>query len=117
MLLPSYERTLYLLSSVDACDCCSPAKITDLRLSVAGAIFRGAPFQGSDAAVLGKWLARLSSCDPTLLQLLEKDSPSLYALSGDFWGIHSDWDLVYFFETMDADYEPLKKQIRLCVSL
>lgn len=86
----------------------------NLRLSVAGIIFLGAPFQGSDAALFGKWLARLSGRDSSLLELLEKDSPSLYALSRDFWGSHSDWDLVCFYEKREADYGLLKAQVYLC---
>jgi hypothetical protein len=89
---------------------------TDLRLSVAGIIFLGAPFRGSDAALFGKWLAQLSGRDSTLLDLLEKDSPSLYALSRDFWGSHNDWDLVCFYEKREADYGPLKTQVCLCSS-
>ena len=89
---------------------------TDLRLSVAGIIFLGAPFQGCDVALFGKWLARLSGRDPTLLELLQKDSPSLYALSKDFWGSHSKWDLVCFYEKREADYGPLKTRVCLCLS-
>lgn len=76
----------------------------DVRLSVAGIIFLGAPFQGSDAALYGKWLARLSRRDTTLLEWLEKDSPHLYTLSRDFWSSHEDWDLVCFYEKRGADY-------------
>jgi hypothetical protein len=89
---------------------------TDLRLCVAGIIFLGAPFQGSDAALFGKWLARLSGHDATLLELLEKDSPGLCALSRDFWGSHSDWDLVCFYEKREADYGLLKTKVCLCFS-
>ncbi|EON65753.1 hypothetical protein W97_04992 [Coniosporium apollinis CBS 100218] len=81
---------------------------TDIRLSVAGIIFLGAPFQGSDAAVYGKWLAQLARLDSTLLESLEKDSPSLHALSSDFWHSYSDWDIVCFYENRDADYGPWK---------
>ncbi|KAL9117774.1 MAG: hypothetical protein Q9187_005686 [Circinaria calcarea] len=83
----------------------------DLGLSVAGIIFLGAPFQGSDAALFGKWLARLAGCDSTLLELLEKDSPTLYGLSRDFWGSYSDRGLVCFYEKRQADYGLLKAQI------
>ncbi len=62
----------------------------DLRYSITGILFLGAPFQGSDAALFGKWLARLSGRDSTLLEPLEKDISSLYALSRDFWGSYSD---------------------------
>ena len=84
---------------------------TDLRLSVTGIIFLGAPFQGSDIAGLGTWLARMSGTDTTLLKLLTKNSPSLNALSRDFWGSHRDWDLVCFYESKGAQYGPIKKQV------
>ena len=86
---------------------------TDLRLSVAGIIFLGAPFKGSDVAVFGKWFAQLSGRDSTLLELLVKDSPNLYALSRDFWGSYNDWDLVCFYENKEADYGPLKAKVCL----
>jgi hypothetical protein len=89
----------------------------NLRLSVAGVIFLGAPFQGSDVASVGTRLAQLSGLDSTILKLLEKDSPSLYALSRDFWGSHSDWDLVCFYETVEAECGPIKKQVCLSTSL
>ncbi|KIM94317.1 hypothetical protein OIDMADRAFT_184403 [Oidiodendron maius Zn] len=84
---------------------------TDLRLSIAGIIFLGGPFQGSNAAMFGKWLAQLSGRDTSLLEWLEKDSPHLQALSRDFWGSHSDWDIVCFYEKRDADYGLLKAKI------
>lgn len=60
---------------------------TNLRLSVAGVIFLGAPFQGSDVARVGIRLAQLSGRDSTILKLLEKDSPSLYTLSKTFGAV------------------------------
>ncbi|KAI9740029.1 MAG: hypothetical protein M1818_004780 [Claussenomyces sp. TS43310] len=84
---------------------------TDLRLSVAGVIFLGAPFQGSDVASAGKWLARLLRSDPSLSESLEKDDPRLHALSRDFWGSHSDWDLVCFYEKLEADDGPWKAPV------
>ncbi|TVY88425.1 Protein SERAC1, partial [Lachnellula willkommii] len=84
---------------------------TDLRHSVAGIIFLGAPFQGSDVAGFGTWLARWSGSDTTLLELLKKDSPSLFDLSRDFWGSHSDWDLVCFYENIEDEYGPIKKKV------
>ncbi|TVY32007.1 Protein SERAC1 [Lachnellula subtilissima] len=84
---------------------------TDLRLSVAGIIFLGAPFQGSDVAGFGTWLVRLSGSDTTLLDLLKKNSQSLFDLSRDFWGSYSDWDLVCFYESIEAEYGPIKTQI------
>lgn len=90
---------------------------TDLRLSVAGIIFLGAPFEGSDAAFYGKWLAQLSGRDPRLLESLEKDCPSLRALSRDFWGSYSNWDLVCFYENIKADYGPWNAHVCLFSSL
>ena len=90
---------------------------TDLRLSVAGIIFLGAPFQGSDAAYFGKWVARLRGLDPTMLELLEKGSPELYALATDFWGSYSDSDIVCFYEKLETDYGPLESQVCLCLAL
>jgi hypothetical protein len=72
--------------------------LTNVRLSVAGIIFLGAPFQGSNAASLGKSLASLSGRDPTLLELLEKNNTTLHILSKEFWGSYSTWDLVCFYE-------------------
>lgn len=91
-------------------------EFTNLRLSVAGVIFLGAPFQESDVASVGTRLAKISGLDSTILKLLEKDSPNLYALSRDFWGNYSDWDLVYFYEKREAEYGPIKKQVGLHVS-
>jgi hypothetical protein len=74
----------------------------DLRLSVAGIIFLGAPFQGSDVAIFGEWLARLSSLDSTLLQALKRGSRELYELSTDFCGSYGNWDIVCFYEKKDT---------------
>ncbi|KAH6694361.1 P-loop containing nucleoside triphosphate hydrolase protein [Leptodontidium sp. MPI-SDFR-AT-0119] len=86
-------------------------QFTDVQLSVAGIIFLGAPFQGSDVASIGTWLAQISGLDSTILKLLEKESPSLYALSRDFWGSYGDWDLVCYYEKNKAKYGPVKKQM------
>jgi hypothetical protein len=83
----------------------------DLRLSVAGIIFLGAPLQGSNAAIFGEWLAQLLGRDSTLLQALRKDSPGLYDLSRNFWGSYADWDSVCFYENREADYGLLKTQV------
>jgi hypothetical protein len=80
----------------------------DLRLSVAGIIFLGAPLQGSNAAVFGEWLAQLLGCDSTLLQALRKDSPGLYDLSRNFWGSYANWDSVCFYENRETDYGLLR---------
>ncbi|TVY71302.1 Protein SERAC1, partial [Lachnellula suecica] len=76
----------------------------DLRLSVAGIIFLGAPFQGSEVANFGEWLARLSLLDSSLLQVLKKGNRELYELSTDFCGSYNDWDLVCFYEKKDASF-------------
>ena len=88
----------------------------DIRLSIAGIVFLGAPFQGSDAAVYGKWLAQLAELDSTLFESLKKDSPSLHALSRDFWNSHSDWDIVCFYENRETSYGPWKTQVCLYFS-
>ncbi|KAG9239961.1 P-loop containing nucleoside triphosphate hydrolase protein, partial [Calycina marina] len=85
-------------------------EFTNLRLSVAGVIFLGVPFQGSDVASVGARLAQIRGLDSTILKLLEKDSPSLYALSRDFRGSYGEWDLVCFYEKIEAGYGPMKKQ-------
>ena len=79
-------------------------EFTDLRLSIAGILFLGAPFQGSNAAVFGKWLARLSRLDSTLLETLRSSSPDLYALQEDFCGSYTALDLVCFYETSDTNF-------------
>jgi hypothetical protein len=91
---------------------------TNLRLSVVGIIFLGAPFQGSEAAIFGEWLARLSWLDPTLLQALRKGSQELYELSIDFCGSYTDWDLVCFYEKKDASFGGLlNARVCFCPSL
>jgi hypothetical protein len=84
----------------------------DLRSSVAGIIFLGTPFQGSDAATYGKWLAHLAGHDTTLLRSLLKDSQNLRDLSSDFWDSYSDRHMVCFYENKDAEYGPWKTQVR-----
>ncbi|KAM0130833.1 hypothetical protein ACHAO1_007614 [Botrytis cinerea] len=86
-------------------------EFTNIRLSVAGIIFLGAPFQGSDAALFGTWLAKALRRDTALLELLKKDSPTLYDLSRDFWGSYSAWDLVCFYEMIDAEFGLIKTQV------
>lgn len=86
----------------------------DLRLSVAGIIFLGGPFQGSDAAIFGQWLAQLSGLESNLLKMLQKGSQDLFALSADFYGSHRNLDLVCFCEKEKAEYFGLiKAQVRL----
>jgi len=87
----------------------------DLRLSIAGIIFLGAPFQGSDTAVFGKWLARLSGFDSTLLKILQSGSSDLYALQEDFCGSYAAWDVVCFYETSDTNFGGLiSKNVCFC---
>jgi hypothetical protein len=87
----------------------------DLRLSVAGIVFLGAPFQGSDVAIFGEWLARLSSLDSTLLQALKRGSRELYELSTDFCGSYSEWDLICFYEKKDTIFGGVLKT-QVCLS-
>ncbi len=90
----------------------------DLRLSVTGIIFLGAPLQGSDVAIFGEWLARLSSLDSTLLQALRKGSPELYGLSSDFCYSYIDCDIVCFYEKKDTNFGGmLNAQVYLFISL
>ncbi|KFY32634.1 hypothetical protein V493_00017 [Pseudogymnoascus sp. VKM F-4281 (FW-2241)] len=83
----------------------------ELRLSVAGVIFLGTPFQGSNAAVLGKRLAQVTGGDLSLLELLQKDNPNLHALAKDFCDSHHEWDFVCFYEDTDADFTLLKTRV------
>ncbi|RDW83502.1 putative kinesin light chain 1 protein [Coleophoma crateriformis] len=71
---------------------------TNIRLSVAGIIFLGAPFQGSDVATYGTWLARIADLDTALLEMLRKGSPDLHGISSDFYGSYNQWDVVCFYE-------------------
>ncbi|KFZ13047.1 hypothetical protein V502_06789 [Pseudogymnoascus sp. VKM F-4520 (FW-2644)] len=83
----------------------------DIRLSVSGIIFLGAPFQGSNAAMLGKRLAQVTGGDLSLLELLQKDNPNLHSLSKDFCDSHHEWDFVCFYENTDADYALFKTRV------
>ena len=78
---------------------------------MAGIIFLGAPFQGSDVATYGKWLAELGRRDATLLRLLQRNSADLYDLSSDFWDSDKDLDVVCFYENKDAEYGPWKTRV------
>jgi hypothetical protein len=81
---------------------------------VAGIIFLGGPFQGSDAALFGQWLAKMSGHDTTLLEMLRKRSPDLYALSTDFYSSHCDFDLICFYEKEKAKFLGIMKaQVRV----
>ncbi|KFZ04937.1 hypothetical protein V501_08833 [Pseudogymnoascus sp. VKM F-4519 (FW-2642)] len=83
----------------------------ELRLSVSGVIFLGAPFQGSNAAVLGKRLAQVTGGDLSLLELLQKDNTNLQSLSKEFSDSHREWDFVCFYEDTDADYTLFKTRV------
>jgi hypothetical protein len=89
---------------------------TDLRLSVAGLIFLGAPFEGSDAAVYGRWLAEATGGNTNLLKVLQKDDASLHHLSRHFWGSYGNWDIVCFYENKDAAYGPWKTRVSRCLT-
>lgn len=86
-------------------------EFTDLRLSVAGIIFLGAPFQGSDVAAFGKLIAQLLGRDDKLLKSLEKNNQGQLAISRDFWGSFSNWDIICFYENIATEYGPLKAQV------
>lgn len=102
------DRTLIIQALVIAVH---QQAFTDLRLSVAGLIFLGAPFQGSDAAAYGRWLAEATGGDTSLLEVLQKHDMSLHHLLRDFWGSYGDWDIVCFFENKDAAYGPWKSRV------
>ncbi|KFX97135.1 hypothetical protein V490_02942 [Pseudogymnoascus sp. VKM F-3557] len=87
------------------------SEFRELRLSVSGIIFLGAPFQGSSAAVLGKRLAQTIGGDLSLLELLQEDNPDLYSLSKDFCTSYHDWDFVCFYENTDADFTLFKTRV------
>lgn len=88
----------------------------DLRTSIAGIIFLGTPFQGSDAAEYGKKLAKLirlpNEDKYTLLETLQKDNQELYNLSIDFWRSYNTHDMTCFYENKEAQYGPVKSQVR-----
>ncbi|KAG9242023.1 hypothetical protein BJ878DRAFT_401760, partial [Calycina marina] len=86
-------------------------KFAEFYLSMTGVVFLGAPFQGSEVASIGTWLARISGLDSTILKMLEKESPSLHALCRDFWGSYSNGDHVCFYEKNEAEYGPMKKRV------
>ncbi|RWA06025.1 hypothetical protein EKO27_g9081 [Xylaria grammica] len=83
----------------------------DIRLSVTGIIFLGAPFRGSDLAVYGKWIAKVAGRDTALLRLLQKDNSYLHGLSRDFWASYGNRDVLCFYEGKDAEYGPWKQRV------
>lgn len=90
-------------------------QFSDISSSVAGIIFLGTPFQGSNAAGLGSFIARLGGFDSTLLKLLQKDNPELHKLSRNFWSGYGHLDILCFYENRDADFKLLKTQVRSLV--
>ena len=70
----------------------------NLRLSVAGIVFLGTPHEGSGAARYGKWLARATGCDTTLLKSLTRNSQVLHEIAQDFETSYSNADLVCLFK-------------------
>ncbi|KAF1364158.1 TPR-like protein [Lizonia empirigonia] len=97
-------------------------RYTDLRLSIAGIVFLGTPFQGSGEAAYAQWLAKLIRLQEaeghryTLLKTLQKDSPSLHALSIDFWRSYGEYDMTCFYENREAEYGPVSRQHKQFVS-
>ncbi|KAF1352876.1 hypothetical protein EJ07DRAFT_158900 [Lizonia empirigonia] len=93
------------------------SRYDDLRRSVAGIVFPGAPFQGSKEAAYAQWPAKLIRLREdeghgyTLLDMLQKDCESLRDLSADFWGSYSEYDMTCFYEKEAAQLGPLKRQI------
>ncbi|KAH7066288.1 hypothetical protein BKA63DRAFT_524118 [Paraphoma chrysanthemicola] len=89
---------------------------TDLRLSVAGIVFLGSPFQGSDEAAYAQWLAKLVRLQEeeghkyTLLRTLQKESRELHNLSIDFWRSYGEYDMTCFYENREAVYGPISRQ-------
>lgn len=88
------------------------SEFTDLRLSMAGIIFLGAPLQGSRTAVFGEWLARVSSLDTTLLKMLRDGSADLHALQEDFCGSYSTQDIVCFYEQHESSFGGVDLQVK-----
>ena len=70
----------------------------DLKLSVVGIIFLGTPHQGSDAADYGKWLARATGRDTTLLESLTRNSQILHEIGRDFETSYDNGNIVCFYE-------------------
>ena len=85
----------------------------DVRLSLAGIIFLGAPHQGSNAAEYGVWLARAAGRDITLLESLKRNSITLSEVASDFEKSYgAETDIVCFYEHENASYGPLETQVR-----
>ncbi|KAI0549734.1 hypothetical protein F4679DRAFT_584197 [Xylaria curta] len=84
---------------------------SDLRHSVTGVIFLGAPFRGSGLAMYGEWLAKASRRNARLLATLRKDEPYLHGMSCDFWASYGDRDIVCFYEKNDANFVLFKQRV------
>jgi hypothetical protein len=82
------------------------------------------PFQGSDAARPGEWVARaakaarigrVTSDYAKLIRSLKKSNVDLLYFSRAFWENYSHLDIVCYYETMDTAYGPWKT--RVCSNL
>lgn len=78
---------------------------------MAGLIFLGAPFEGSDTAVYRRWLAEATGGDTSLLEVLQKHDMSLLHVSREFWGSYGNWDIVCFYENKETVYGPWKTRV------
>ena len=85
----------------------------DLRQAVAGIIFLGVPFDGSDAAQYGEWMAQAVDGNHKLLRELRRNSEQLFSLSVDFWHSYQAWDIICYYENEDSTYGPWKIQVCL----
>jgi hypothetical protein len=76
------------------------------------------PFQGSDTAGPGEWMARAAKAAGRttsnyvkLIQSLKRNDVELLHMSRDFWANYNDLDIVCYYETMDAAYGPWKTRV------
>lgn len=83
---------------------------SNIRLSTAGIVFLGTPFQGSNVAVYGRWLAQAVGHDKTLLESFNKNSPAFYEIEREFETCYRDADTVYF-ESIEASIGPWQIQV------
>ncbi|KAF2625473.1 hypothetical protein BU25DRAFT_473452 [Macroventuria anomochaeta] len=92
------------------------SRYTDLRLSIAGIVFLGTPFQGSKEAAYAQWPAKLIRLQEderhgyTLLETLQKDCASLRDLLIDFWRSYGKYDMTCFYEKRPAKYGLVSRQ-------
>ncbi|CAG8948701.1 hypothetical protein HYFRA_00001822 [Hymenoscyphus fraxineus] len=84
---------------------------SEISNSVAGIIFLGTPFQGSDAAVYGNLIARFTGLDATLLKMLQRENPELHKLSRQFWSSYSHVDIVCFYESRVPESKLWKRKL------